>query len=347
MARIILSDLPQKWILRLRRFLLLGWVLFNTIGTSSLAQGSFYKGITVAAPEKPFQAQPLQTIQSLGATSVAIIPFGFIRPGNHKVEFNLTPWQWWGETVEGVEETIRRAHKAGLSVLLKPQIYIPGDWIGSYRPGNAKEWNEFIQSYRNYILTFLHLAEKYGVEMVCLGTEMKSILKSDEEWFEKLICDAREMYQGKLTYAANWDEYQSISFWDRLDYLGINAYFPLCETNCLWDSITQELEQSSQLWQKDILFTEYGYLSVEDCLEPTWELEKQIHQKKVDEECQKMALEQVWTSLGNKEWWAGGFIWKWFPEGMGHEGYVDKDYTPQGKLAEESLRQFFQSTNRK
>lgn len=347
MARIINAHFYQTHIQRLRRSLLFLLVIFTTVGMGIQAQDSFYKGITVTAPEKPFKTQPLQTIQNLGASSVAVVPYGFIRPGNHKVEFNLTSWQWWGETVEGVEETIRRAHKAGLSVLLKPQIYIPGDWIGSYRPGSPTEWDVFIQSYRSYIMTFVYLAEKHGVAMVCLGTEMKAILNNDEQWFEKLICDAREIYQGKLTYAANWDEYQSISFWDRLDYLGINAYFPLCETNCSWDSVIYELEESSQKWQKKILFTEYGYLSVEDCLEPTWELEKKIHQKKVDEVCQKMALEQVWTSLGNKDWWAGGYIWKWFPEGMGHEGYVDKDYTPQGKLAEKSLRQFFQSTIRK
>jgi hypothetical protein len=32
---------------------------------------------------------------------------------------------------------------------------------------------------------------------------------------------------GKLTYAANWDKYDQVSFWDELDFIEIQAYFPL------------------------------------------------------------------------------------------------------------------------
>lgn len=44
----------------------------------------------------------------------------------------------------------------------------------------------------------------------------------------RLIRQIRRVYHGPLTYAANWSgEYKQIRFWDALDYVGIQAYFPL------------------------------------------------------------------------------------------------------------------------
>ena len=42
------------------------------------------------------------------------------------------------------------------------------------------------------------------------------------------VIDAvRAVYDGKLTYAANFDAYQDVAFWDKLDVMGVNAYFQL------------------------------------------------------------------------------------------------------------------------
>ena len=42
-----------------------------------------------------------------------------------------------------------------------------------------------------------------------------------------LIAATREIYAGKLTYAANFDHYEKVGFWNDLDYIGINSYFTL------------------------------------------------------------------------------------------------------------------------
>ena len=47
-----------------------------------------------------------------------------------------------------------------------------------------------------------------------------------KSWVE-LIEKVRTVYSGKLTYAANYDNYQDVGFWNHLDFIGINAYFPL------------------------------------------------------------------------------------------------------------------------
>jgi len=53
------------------------------------------------------------------------------------------------------------------------------------------------------------------------------------------------------------------------------------------------------------------------------------------------------TELKQYNWWAGGFLWKWFPNGEGGEGYNDRDYTPQGKKAEQILKECYQNLDTK
>ncbi|MEM6453931.1 MAG: hypothetical protein AAF772_02440 [Acidobacteriota bacterium] len=48
----------------------------------------------------------------------------------------------------------------------------------------------------------------------------------DREW-RMLIERTRAIYRGPLTFAANHDAYADMGFWDALDWMGINAYFPL------------------------------------------------------------------------------------------------------------------------
>ena len=105
--------------------------------------------------------------------------------------------------------------------------------------------------------------------------------------------------------------------------------------------IVKELRNYSKNLNVPILFTEYGYLSVDGCAGNTWELEKKVHSLNINEQAQANAIEALYTVFWKEEFWAGGFMWKWFPNNMGHEGYFDRDYTPQGKEAESVVRELF------
>jgi hypothetical protein len=48
-----------------------------------------------------------------------------------------------------------------------------------------------------------------------------------ERFWRDLIAQARAVYDGPLTYGANFDQYDQVGFWDALDAVGLNAYFPL------------------------------------------------------------------------------------------------------------------------
>ena len=100
-----------------------------------------------------------------------------------------------------------------------------------------------------------------------------NLRRSVHNWYwEGLIEDTRKVYSGKMTIAANFDNYQEVAFWDKLDFIGINAYFPLrkidsskemaSQIRSNWDSILDEFiefKTANDLNEKPLLFTEIGY----------------------------------------------------------------------------------------
>lgn len=98
-----------------------------------------------------------------------------------------------------------------------------------------------------------------------------------------VVAAARERFAGTLTYAANFDRYDQVGFWDALDAIGINAYFPLrsrlvagegsagFEAGSLepllearWETILRRLDAwRTRIGLPDtpVLFTELGYVA--------------------------------------------------------------------------------------
>ena len=299
------------------------------------------KGLNFVAPPYSFSNNPMLEVKQVNANWIAVVPIAYTRLGKTTVRYNIADYQWWGEKPEGVKKTIELAKAANLSVMLKPQVYIPGSWPGGLDFETDKDWEAWEASYTKYIIPFVEMAESMQVELFCIGTEFKISVRKREAFWRKLITQIRSKYSGQLTYAANWDSYETIAIWDALDYAGIDAYFPLAENQ------TPSVEQLKEAWKptrnkirrfhkkikKPMLFTEYGYLSVDGCAGKTWELEKNIHRLSINEQAQANALDALYEVFWEEDYWKGGFIWKWFPNMEGGEGYNAKDYTPQGKLA--------------
>lgn len=333
--------------------LLVGLFVFLSVGTS-VNESFVYtkeekiKGITMVAPPKEFTSNPIPNIMEVNASWIAVVPFGFTRKGESSVSHS-SPWQWWGETAEGIKASTKLAHDQGLKVMLKPQVYIPGGWVGDMDFKTQDEWEAWESEYRDYILHFVKIANESNIEMLCIGTEFKIAVKKREKFWRKLIEEVRSIYGGKLVYSANWDSYNDLPFWDILDYVGISAYFPLTDTKTpsqkellkKWRPIIKKLKKFSNKKKKKIMFTEYGYLSVDGCAYKGWELEKNINHLSINEQAQANAIDAILLSFWDQDFWAGGFLWKWFPNGMGHEGYPEKDYTPQGKKSQKTLAKWY------
>ncbi|MBL7825490.1 MAG: hypothetical protein JNJ57_02590, partial [Saprospiraceae bacterium] len=186
-------------------------------------------GLTLVAPPEPFHENPMPAIQNVGANWIACVPYGFTRPNTPNVRYHESGNQWWGEGPAGVRETVRLAHEAGIKVMVKPQVWIPGGWTGALDFPTDSAWGAWEQSYERYILRFARLADSVKADMFCIGTEFNtSIGKRPQFWFN-LISKVKTAYHGKLTYSANWDDWDKVPFWNELDYIGLGGYFPLVD----------------------------------------------------------------------------------------------------------------------
>ncbi|MCH2215705.1 MAG: glycoside hydrolase [Flavobacteriales bacterium] len=310
-------------------------------GCSAISQDSGkMKGFCLEAPPIKVSIDKMKEIAATGTEWVAMIPYGYTMPGESEIRYNSSR-QWWGERHEGAAEMIVMAKETGLKVMLKPQVWIPRMWVGDFYPDNMEKWEE---SMTNFTLHFARLADSLDVELFCLATEYKKLTIENPDYFKELIREIRAVYKGKLTYAANWDEYDQVTFWADLDYIGVNAYFPLSENEqpileelkASWTSISSDLASMSSSVQKPIIFTEFGYRSIANNTERPWE------HGGADYEAvsQSKAFKALFSTVWNEPWMAGGFIWKWrFFEDAG--GHGDPSFTPQGKPAMKVIEEVY------
>lgn len=285
----------------------------------------------------------METLSKMGANWVTVMPYAFVSEKDGKVIYNH-PEQWWGETTEGIAKGILAAQKQGLQVMVKPMLWIDhGTYTGALQFDAFPKWLTFEESYRDYLLHFAELSDSLGVALFCLGTEMKTFLQYRREFFPTFIEMARDSFQFELTYAANWDNYKAVPFWKELDYIGIDAYFPLSNQNQPtveeikkgWVAYKYELKDFAQQHQVPILFTEYGYRSKIACCKKPWISDTD---EPVNETCQTNALEALHAIFFNQPWFSGGFLWKWYDGLPQFPSRMQTDYSPQGKEASLTLK---------
>ncbi|MGB0177740.1 MAG: glycoside hydrolase family 113, partial [Owenweeksia sp.] len=283
------------------------------------SSSTVFRGVNWVSPSQPVGPDSFDPLVALHSDWVAIIPYGFIRKGESRVYYNLE-WQWWGERDAGVAAMTRDAKGHNLEVMLKPQVWImDGDFTGDYDPGSEAGWQELEQSYYDYILHFALLADSLKCGAYCIGVEWKKFHQQRPQFWSMLIDSVRANYSGKVTYAGNWDSYQSFAHWHKLDYIGIDAYFPLS------DAVTPTVQECKSGWQawfgsiqkhqseigKPVVFTEFGYRSADHCAEKPWDSD---HFEGVNLQAQKNAYQALFETFWDQPWFAGGFSWKWFPD---------------------------------
>ena len=296
-------------------------------------------GVCLVAPSEPLVPDDLVPVQELGANWVAVVPYAFsYGDGDPRINYNHAR-QWWGERKEGVVTTIRYAQDAGLNVMLKPHVWVRGQgWPGDFTLDSEAKWRQWEENYAQYLRTITQIADSMNVKLLCIGTEYRHAVTERPAFWKELIHEIRQTYSGKLTYAANWDNFENVPFWNELDYIGIDAYWPLCErqTPTLatlaegWREPLRQIERVQQRYQKPVLFTEYGYESRDYVARGHWQSSEE---SAVNTEAQRRAYQVVYDTFWDQPWFAGGFLWKWFPNhaeagGDGHTGY-----TPQNKPA--------------
>ena len=314
--------------------------------TSCSKKVPLFNGVSFVASSNAVSQENIDPLIDLNVNNASVMPFGFIQNLNDPEVIYNTERQWFGETKEGAEQYIDLLHKNNIQVMLKPQIWVwRGEFTGLIEMNSEEDWLQLEESYRNFILVFAKLAEETSCALFCIGTEMEQFIMKRPEYWKALIQDIRNVYSGELTYAANWDEYKRIPFWRELDYIGVDAYFPISESKTptieesikSWEKWKKEMLDISEKNQKKVLFTEYGYRSVDYNGKEPWKSDRSMN--RVNLEAQSNTLHAMFESIWNEEWFAGGYLWKWFIDHSKVGGIDNHMFTPQNKPAAEIIKE--------
>lgn len=328
------------------------------------------RGVAWVAGREVVTAADFEPLRAAHVDWIGQTPFGWQSGlGSTEIRISTGARGWWGESDAGLAATAHLARAAGIRTLLKPHLWLggaPGQWSGDIAMASDADWTRWFASYRAFILHYARLAEREGFEALAVGTELRTAALTREADWRRLIAEVRAVYRGQLTYAANWfEEYQGVRFWDALDFVGIQGYFPVAgragagvaELERGWTRHLPALESFARRLGKPIVFTEIGYKSTRDtAIEPwVWPQRaarapgaagRRFHDPgHADPQAQADAYEAFFRVFWDRPWFAGVYFWKWYPKTRASDP-ADIDFTPQGKPAALVLARWYAGRGR-
>jgi hypothetical protein len=324
------------------------FVLLTIIIQSCSGQIEKINGVSFVASRDTITEQHIAPEINVSANYAAIMPFGFIRGTESSEIIYNTNRQWFGESKPGAKQYIESLKKKDIKIMMKPQIWISrGEFTGYLKMTDETGWKALESSYSKFILDFAQLAEDTKSEILCIGTELEQFVMNRPEYWNSLILEIKKVYKGKLTYAANWDEFKRTPFWKALDFIGVDAYFPVSDVKtpsieeCIagWLKHKAVISGISTKYNKPILFTEFGYRSVDFTGKEPWQSDRNMGD--VNLVAQTNATQALFDSFWNENWFAGGFIWKWFHKHDKVGGANNNMFTPQNKPVEAVIKSHY------
>jgi hypothetical protein len=275
-------------------------------------------------------AAQLVRMKALGANAVSIVPYGFTRaPEDPTVRYLGTD-----ESDDRVLRTLEQAKRQGLRTILKPQLWAPRRFTGDIVFQKPADFERWWAGYRRWMLHQARVAALARADVLVIGTELGGVTRHQEAW-RRLIRDIRRIYPGPLTYAANWaGDFEEMPFWNALDLLGLNMYYPLASSgetpradSPRVKELRQKLAAMARRHRKPILFTEVGYAASTAAAAEPW---KEEHGP-LDPAMQARCYEVLFEAFSKEPWLAGLFWWKWPSHGQGAPD--DPSFSPLGKPA--------------
>jgi len=300
--------------------------------------------------DTPESDESLRRMAEANVEWVAIIAWWF--------QENLTSTQIYKHsdytpTNASLEHAIQKAHELDMKVMLKPMIDTE----------NARDYPRWMippspawfASYKTFISSYAKFAQENSVEQLCIGCEFKYTEVDSASW-RQIISEVRKYYSGPLTYAATTDSYEHITWWDALDYVGIDAFFSLTkdkddptleELKQSWNRTANDIESWQSSVNKPILFTEIGYRSGNGTNKEPWNWIKPLEldlQEQFD--CYLAAFQTLW----GKPWFYGFYWWIWesypniaLPSYDKAYNQTLTDFTPQNKPVQYLITSWYSS----
>ena len=297
----------------------------------------------------PYSAELLDELARMGVNWISITPFGRIwsLDSTHiQMDFEAP----YPDNRAAVRRMIRQAHARGIRVMVIPHLWVETTgWRGEIDPGSPEGWKEYQESYRRFVTSWARDAAAAGAEAFSIGVECKSWSGRFGEYWRSLIDEVRGIFPGLLTYSANWDEAEDVIFWDQLDLIGINAFYPLADHSAATfeeyvegaRAIVPGVEALAEVLEMPVLFVEVGYTTRRDAAVEPWLWPDGMQDVAVDEHEQARALAAMFEAFLPHEWFAGFFVWRYYANIDDVSQEAIWGFSPHAKQAEVLLDRVF------
>jgi hypothetical protein len=303
---------------------------------------------------RPARIQSLiESVASTGADWLAVAP-SWSQETYRSIKIQPDPVRTPPD--DEVLSLIQTAHDAGLHVLLKPFIDSRDRvWRGDFAPNDLSHW---FAEYSSMARHYAELGQHAQVKMFSVGSELDFSEEAFLEGWRALIDDVRRVYAGSLTYAASHTSsprgggYQRTPFWGQLDFIGIDAYFPMTarlispsQLAATWERWLSEIERwyESSGFKQPIIFTELGYRSVAGAaMHPSPRYVD--HDGQTDVGVQANLYAAFFGVPYRAEILRGVFWWHWEPSATSED---DTSFVPNGKPAEDIVRRGYSAAIRR
>ncbi len=243
-------------------------------------------------------------------------------------------------TMASLKHAAEVCHELGMRVMIKPHV----DPLTDEARINIRPSEKWFDSYEKFIVKYAKFSQENNAEIYSIGTELEAT--TFEAWshrWEKIIDEIKSVYKGTLLYSANWTEYKNVPFWDKIDLIGIDAYFPLTNGDepspealaDAWKNIADEIEQwriYKGLTDKGVVFSEMGYPSANGANRQPWVAISNVEDQKEQADC----LEAMFTVMTKRPWFKGYYIWQYFPQ----DRWSPLGFTVKDKEAEEVVKKW-------
>ncbi len=299
----------------------------------------FMKGMTVSCPGygrvwgAPPMKSSLEELATYGVDWVAIHPYARVRTNG---SITWTP----AEETGYLGRAVKIAADQKMKLFWKPHLAYWGsfEWRGAITFDSDEAWKRFFSDYRAWIVDQARFAQKHDLPLFSVGVEYKQTIRFEAEW-RRIIAAVREVYRGQITYAANWDEYRDVKFWDAVDLIGVQAYFPVGEAHptkkaieAAWDQHLMDLEGLSSRAERPIVFTELGYARSVDAAREPWKPATDGSTAAVA--IRTMLMETAMERIARAPHVRGLFWWKWLPTGA----FFQSDFSMRDDEARAALK---------
>jgi hypothetical protein len=213
---------------------------------------------------------------------------------------------------------IRAAHARGQKVMIVPHLAHWGSgftWRGDIRFADPAARARFFYEYGRWLVSVA--ASVPDADAFAVGSELDATVAHEAEW-RAVVAAVRSVYAGPITYAANWDRAEEVPFWDAVDAIGIQAYYPLVDgagapddaaLDAGWDRALARVRALHERTGKHVVFTELGYDAGPQAAREPWASGAGPQGSDLQVRCLRAAL----RAIDREPAVVGAFLWKWFP----------------------------------